>query len=281
MVSGKPRRVLTMRCAVIGHPVGHSLSPALHLAAYRELGLDWSYDAVDVTHPGLPAFISGLDAGWRGLSVTMPHKQAIRAFGRTDPLVDLVGAGNTLVLEPGGNRVYNTDVSGLVAALTDAGVHRVREVAIIGNGATARSALVSCARLGATRVQLLVRDTSRAAGLLELGERLGVEVIATPLTAGVRADLLVSTIPAEPVQDQADRLAHAAPVLFDVRYDPWPTRLAAAAAQAGAVVLNGLDLLVWQAVDQVELMTGQRVAASTLMSAGLAELGRRADQVTD
>lgn len=270
-----------MRCAVIGHPVGHSLSPALHRAAYRELGLDWRYDALDVAPDRLPDFMAGLDAGWRGLSVTMPHKEAIRAFGLTDALVDLVGAGNTLVLEPHGNRVYNTDVPGMVAALAEAGLDRVREVAIIGNGATARSALVSCARLGAARVHLLVRDPARAAGLLELGVRLGVDVVAADLDAAVRADLLVSTIPAEGIGDGAGRLAHAAPVLLDVIYDPWPTRLAAAAADAGATVVSGLDLLVWQGVDQIELLTGQRVAASTLRSAGLAELGRRADQVTD
>ena len=85
---------------MIGHPVAHSLSPVLHRAAYRHLGLNWEYAAVDVPPGQLSAFLAGLDERWRGLSVTMPHKQELLGFGAGDATTELVGAANTLVLEP-------------------------------------------------------------------------------------------------------------------------------------------------------------------------------------
>jgi shikimate 5-dehydrogenase len=90
-----------MRCAVIGHPVAHSLSPAIHRAAYQVLGLEWSYQAIDVEPGGLRAFIEGLDGSWRGLSVTMPHKADLVELGETDATVDMLGAANTWVCRDG------------------------------------------------------------------------------------------------------------------------------------------------------------------------------------
>src|SRR6476619_2857343 len=98
-----------MRCAVLGSPIAHSLSPVLHRAAYAELGLDWTYDRFEVRAEELPAFVAGLDGSWRGLSLTMPLKVAVLELGEVDPLAALAGAGNTLILEPHGRRVYNTD----------------------------------------------------------------------------------------------------------------------------------------------------------------------------
>ena len=263
------------RCAVLGSPIEHSLSPVLHQSAYAKLGLDWSYERYEVTEPELPGFVAGLDPSWRGLSLTMPLKVAALGLGKVDELAALVGAANTVVLDPGGNRVYNTDVGGLVSAVVGAGAERVDRVTILGAGATARSSLVSAARLGASRVRVVARTPAKAERLRPLAESLGVELeVADWLAPLPVADLVVSTVTAGSADDRADEIAASGAVVFDAIYDPWPTPLAEAAKAAGRTVLSGLDLLVGQAVLQVELMTGRQVEPAVLMSAGRTALGR-------
>ena len=267
---------VTHRCAVLGSPVAHSLSPALHEAAYAELGLTgWSYGRAEVRADGLAGFVDGLDASWRGLSLTMPLKVAALELegARVSALAALAGAGNTLLLQDGERRVENTDVPGLVWAVRQAGDDPVGTVTVVGSGATARSAVVAAPRLGAERVQVLARDRTKAAALGPLAEAVGVELVALPWgTPPPHADLLVCTVTAGAVDDAADALAASADLVFDVVYDPWPTALAAAAGRAGVRVLDGLDLLVGQAVEQVELMTGRRPSPAVLRAAGDAAL---------
>lgn len=257
-----------MRCAVIGHPVAHSLSPALHRAAYRQLGLDWTYERHDVARGGVAAFVAGLDASWRGLSVTMPHKEAIAALGAPDAVVSLSGAANTWVRTDDGPVVRNTDVSGFRLACAEHGITGAGSVTLVGNGATARSSLIAVSHMGARSVTVLARDPRRAAPLVELGAELGVRVEAVALGGDVpRSDLVISTVPTSGSEPVADALAESAPVLFDAVYHPWPTPLADAGARAGRLVLNGLDLLAGQAVDQVRWMTGEQVTFSLLRGA--------------
>lgn len=159
------RRVVTSsasgrRCAVVGHPVRHSLSPALHTAAYRRLGLDWTYTAIDVEPGGFDRFVAGLDRReWRGLSVTMPHKPDVARHGVPDEAVRLTGVANTLVLGagPADDTVANTDVPGFVLALRERGIEQLDRVTLVGNGATALSALAASARLGARHVTVTLR----------------------------------------------------------------------------------------------------------------------------
>lgn len=268
------------RCAVIGHPAAHSLSPALHRAAYRQLGLDWSYEAIDVEPGGVADFVKGLDGSWRGISVTMPHKEAIRAHGVGDELVELVGVANTLVIPTDGEPlVRNTDVGGFQLAMAQAGVESADSATIIGNGATARSAAVALRMMGVERLLVLARRPERAEWLREFAShQLGMLSEVRPLVAGqvLPADVLVSTVPDGGSDALADELAASAPVVFDAIYDPWPTVLAAAAERAGARVVSGLDLLAGQAVEQVRLMTGGEVSFELLVSAGQEELRRRA-----
>ena len=106
------------RCAVLGSPIGHSLSPALHRAAYRELGLTtWVYDRFEVGESELADVVEQCDPSWRGLSVTMPLKVAVLELGEVDSVAELAGAGNTLIFDDDARRVYNTDVGGLVWAV--------------------------------------------------------------------------------------------------------------------------------------------------------------------
>lgn len=264
------------RAAVIGHPVAHSLSPVIHRKAYAELGLDWSYDAIDVAPGGVDDFVPGLDASWVGLSVTMPHKVDIARHGTPDELVTLTGVANTWVPGVDGAIVRNTDVPGYVEACRVHDVPAPRRVAVVGNGATARSAVCAASRLGAREVVVLGRDAGRASSLGPLAEALGLGFRAHTLGSDpITVDLLVSTVPAGALADHAQALAAASTVVFDSVYDPWPTPLAQAAEGAGRQVLNGLDLLAAQAIFQIELMTGHRIDFEVLHAAADAELRSR------
>lgn len=267
------------RCAVLGSPIGHSLSPVLHRAAYDVLGIDWSYDAVEVTEDQLAAFLDGLEPQWRGLSLTMPLKRTVMTLvDELDEAARVTGVANTVVLADGRRRAANTDVSGAVAALRERGMDEIASVVVLGGGATAASVLVATAELGCREVTLLVRDPARAAETTAVVEALPAapRVRVQPLGSPAEADLLVSTIPAG-AQTAAVVDAVTAPAVFEVRYDPWPTPVVVAAREAGATVVGGLDLLVHQAVDQVRLMTGVHdVPLAAMRAAGETELAARA-----
>jgi shikimate dehydrogenase len=259
---------------VLGSPIAHSLSPALHRAAYARLGLDWDYERHEVVADELADFVAGCGPQWRGLSLTMPLKEAVLALGAVDEVARLAGAGNTLVFEPdGGRRVFNTDVGGLVNALRAAGVDALDRAVILGAGATARSALVSLARSGVREVTVVARTPAKAAPLMPLADRLDVSLTVQQWDApAVVSDLLVSTAAAGAADPRAAEWAAASAAVFDVIYHPWPTPLAQAAVADDRIVLNGLDLLVHQALLQIELMTGSSVPAAVLYEAGHAAL---------
>lgn len=254
------------RAAVLGSPIAHSLSPVLHRAAYDELGLtDWSYDRFEIDEEALPGFVEKLGPEWAGLSLTMPLKRAVI------PLLDSVSdtavsvqAVNTVVFTDDGRRVGdNTDIPGMVAALRERGIEEVASAAVLGAGATASSALAALARICTGEVVAYVRSEARAAEMRQWGERLGVGVRTADWAdadRALRAPLVVATTPA----GTTDALAAAVPehpaTLFDVLYDPWPTALAARWSASGGAVVSGMDLLVHQAVLQVEQMTGRSPA---------------------
>ncbi|MFC8720939.1 shikimate dehydrogenase [Kitasatospora sp. NPDC057198] len=268
------------RAAVLGSPIAHSLSPALHNAGYAALGLThWQYGRHEVDESTLADFVAGLDpAEWAGLSLTMPLKRAIR------PLLDTVSdtaravdAVNTVVFDRDGRRHGdNTDVPGLVNALRERGVERVDSAAVLGAGATASSALAALAQVCDGEVTAYVRSAGRAAEMRELGERLGVVVRTADWADGARAlegPLTVSTTPVGATDGFAAQLTAAPGVLFDVLYHPWPTALAAACLERGGTVLGGLDLLVHQAVLQFERFTGvPRGPLAAMRAAGEAAL---------
>lgn len=254
-----------VRAAVLGRPVTHSLSPALHRAAYTALGLDWSYDAVDCGPDELPGLLDGLGPEWAGLSLTMPLKQAVLPLlDDVAPLAASVAAANTVVLREGRRTGHNTDVHGIVAALAEAGVTSVSRAVVLGGGATARSALAALAELGERAPRLAAR--SARPETLAAAARLGVTPTLVPLSASLDdADLVISTLPAGAADPLAPAVADV-PALLDVVYDPWPTPLAAACR---GVVVGGHRMLLHQAARQVELMTG-RPAPLAAMAAVLA-----------
>jgi shikimate dehydrogenase len=232
----------------------------LHNAAYDALGLaDWSYGCHECRESELEEFVAGLGTEWAGLSLTMPLKRVtLEVADEVDALAAAVGAANTLVLT-GRRTAYNTDVVGIGASLGDVAGRAV----VLGAGGTAQSALAALREHGIDDVTVLVRDLGRTAELRETADRLGVAprisaALADPARASVElagADVVISTLP----PGGADALTPpgAGAVVLDVVYAPWPTPFAAAALAAGAAVRSGLEMLLHQAVAQVELMTGK------------------------
>ena len=267
---------MTTRCAVLGSPIAHSLSPVLHRAAYASLGLDWAYDACEVREDELPRFLDGLDGSWRGLSLTMPLKRAVV------PLLDELSeraqqalAANTVVLERGdggARRVgHNTDIPGASAALREQYDGPLRRATVLGGGATAASVLLGLADLGCGSATLLVRHEAGATETLAAVARHPgrPQVTVRRLDSEVEpGDVLVSTIPASAQTERVLRLADGARAVFDVVYDPWPTPLSVRARETGRDLVTGLDLLVHQAALQVELMTGEPGPLAAMRLAG-------------
>ena len=253
-----------MRAAVLGDPIEHSLSPTLHRAAYRALGLDWSYDAVRVPAGGLREFVEELDDEWRGLSLTMPLKrEALALLDGRDQWVELTGAANTLLFEPDGRRYgLNTDVTGALMALSEHEQPLDRAV-VLGGGATATSMLVALVERGLRHAVLVVRDPARAADTLAALARhpkapeVEVRTFDAVTAEVLDADVLVSTVPASAQVPELVATFGDVPLVFEVVYWPWPTPLAAAAVQNGQALVSGLDLLVAQAINQVVAMTGR------------------------
>jgi shikimate dehydrogenase len=262
-----------MICGVLGDPIAHSLSPLLHRAAYDACGLDWEYDAHRVPAGGLSAFVDGLDASWRGLSVTAPLKReaAERADG-VSPTVVRAGVANTLVHADGRWYADNTDVPGAAAAIRAVWTGPVSAATVLGGGATATSTGLALADLGAGTIRLLVRDPDRAADVVAaLGRHPAAPVVEVLSLHDdeVVGEVVVSTIPAAAQTDDVVERCADVPVVFEVVYHPWPTPLARSVLDAqlvggvgppgagrGQVLVTGLDLLVHQAALQFEQFTG-------------------------
>lgn len=246
------------RLEVWGDPIDHSLSPAIHRAAYAHLGWEWEYGRRRV---GTAHFAAELrDARLRGISLTFPLKTAAWAAAATrDRRADLTGAVNTLVFTSAdaAPRGFNTDVGGIVADLREHGVAHPETARLVGAGATATSAVVALAEMGTRRVEVLARRPESATPLRALGERLGVHVAVAPWDAAHHrpVSLTISTLPggaalADPV---IEAVAAAGGTLYDVVYGQWPTPLAAAWERAGNVAINGLGMLLQQAVLQIRV----------------------------
>lgn len=268
-----PRGRRPRRAAVLGSPVAHSLSPALHAAGFAAAGLTgWTYERIECDAQQLPALVRSSGSEWAGFSVTMPGKAAAAAVAdaRTER-VDRLGVANTLFRGAAGWHAENTDVDGVIGALRAAGAapHRVL---LLGGGGTARSVVAALAELGAQEVTLAGRRPESTSDCARLAGALGLTAAVCDLSAGDVAhaatgvDLVVSTLPAGVADGLASRL-DAVPVLLDVVYAPWPTALAAA-SDPDRVVVTGLDMLLHQGFRQFELFTG-RPAPRAAMRAGL------------
>ncbi len=258
------------RAAVLGRPITHSLSPVLHRAAYTALGLDWTYEAIDCGADDLPSVLAERP-DWAGFSCTMPVKHAaLVAAAAVRPIAAAVGAANTLLPHPGGGwTADNTDVAGIVAALREKSVSPT-SVCVLGAGGTAQAAVAAMSQLGLRRCAVLVRDPARTSELRQTAERLGLglEVGVLAVDAPVLAcDLVISTLPPGAADPLVAAPWQAGQALLDVVYDPWPTALADAVAAAGGAVVSGGLMLLHQAAQQVQLMTGRPAPVEEMRAA--------------
>jgi len=262
----------------VGSPIEHSRSPVLHRAAYAALGLaGWTYERIERQVAEFPDWLAGLDPSWRGISVTMPLKQrALASADSASELATMLGAANTLVRTDRGWQADNTDVAGLLGALSEAVADPepgAGSAAVVGAGGTAAAAVAALAALGHERVWVVVRDPVRAQGLLALINRLGMTGQLCPWTgtrsgeSPLEADLVISTVPAAATSDFLGHAWRDGQIVLDVSYDRWPTALVEAATAAGALAIGGAAVLLWQAVLQVELMTGHPAPVDAMREA--------------
>lgn len=279
------------RAYVLGHPIAHSLSPALHRAAYAYLGeANLEYDRRDTLPDDLPAIMRGVrnPAGTEeapyiaGLSVTMPLKTAVIQYcDELSETARVTGAVNTVY--PRGEKVLgdNTDVIGIVNALLHAGLKpnpERDEPAVIGGGATAISALTALHKLGYRRASVYARSLHKLGSVQEAADRLGVQLSTVALAEfpaeqkARRHNPVISTLPARAADEWASQLsglkgtsATHQPVLLDVAYNPWPSVLASAWEANGGTVVSGLEMLLYQAVEQVLLFTDRTLSEGELL----------------
>jgi shikimate dehydrogenase len=274
----------TAVAALIGSPVAHSLSPAIHNAAFAAAGLDWVYVAFDVA-PGRAS--AALDAmrtlGLGGLSVTMPHKDAVfAAVDELDPGAATLGSVNTVVRRPDGRLVgHSTDGDGFVASLrADAGFDPDgARVVVLGAGGAARSVVEALARHGAGEVVVVNRTRERgeqAAALAGARGRVGApecvaeaDLVVNATSIGMGEPATSGTLPCDPAW------LHPGQLVADLVYHPLETSLLAAARARGARVLDGLGMLVHQAVLQQVLWTGQRPDPDVMRAAAERQLARQ------
>jgi shikimate dehydrogenase len=261
---------MSLRAAVLGHPISHSKSPALHHAAYSRLGISISYTAIDVTEQLLPSLMRQLrgQPGWRGLSVTMPLKAAmvsevdeVRGVART------LGVVNTVAFEEHGDGSravgFNTDVAGIVNAVRHAGARTPAAPVIIGGGGTAAAAVAALKELGAGSARIFVRDPARTAEASAAAESLGLSLdiqrLSEAAAPAAAADVVISTLPPRAADGLAAEIAalktSTPGVLLDVAYDPWPSLIASVWQAGGGAVVPGLEMLMYQAVEQVRLFS--------------------------
>lgn len=264
----------TRRAAVLGSPIAHSLSPLLHRAAYRSLGLDWTYDRIEMGEAGLADFLSDFraDESWVGLSLTMPLKDRARLLA--DDLSDTCRkseAANTLIKRDGRVFADNTDPVGIEFALDRVGIDTLSgtRIAIIGAGATARSALLAIKDLGGDSVEVVARrpQARNEVQVFAHAQDLHCRALAWSDTHPLDHDLVISVVPAGAADEMVPRIPTKPLTLLDVVYSPWPSALTAAWQESGGVAADGLDMLVGQAARQVGLMTGMAPPIEDMLAA--------------
>jgi shikimate dehydrogenase len=257
------------KAGVLGRPIGHSLSPVLHRAAYAALGLNWTYEAIDCGTDDL-ATVLAARADWIGFSATMPLKHALlEVAAEVRDRAAAIGAANTLLAAPDGWVADNTDAYGISTALTE---HDVQpdSVTVLGAGGTAQSALAALHDLGLAECTVLVRDPARTNALAATADRLQVHVRVGTLAVdhpALAAGLVISTLPPGAADGYSRRTWAPGQTVLDVVYRPWPTLLAAAARAAGATVVSGAAMLLHQAGEQVRLMTGREAPLDAMRAA--------------
>ena len=284
MISGKTRV-----CGVIGDPIEHTMSPVMHNAAFNRLGLDYRYLAFHVMKEELGKAINGMRAlNIRGLNVTIPHKVAvIPLLDKVDALAEKIGAVNTIVNDDGVLTGYKTDATGFLRVLLEQGVDPAgKSTVVLGAGGVSRAISFALAESGAHLVilnrQLVLdwaEDLARRISNTFKSEVKALEMDEPNLSMVLeKADILVNATSVGMTPDidktpAAAGLLKPGLVVFDAVYNPIKTRLLKEAEQAGAQVIVGIDMLVWQGVLAFEKWTGQSAPLDLMKEEALKALG--------
>ena len=262
----------SLKAAVLGFPIAHSLSPVLHAKAFDLLGIAGSYEAIEVASGGLADFLINHGANYDYLSLTMPLKEEVLVIAESsgievDELALQIQSVNTLIRNGSGWSATSTDGSGFVKALANAGYDHFNSVLILGAGGTARAVAGALDEI-ADSVAIMGRSVRRNVGIAACFTKLAPEFISWDDQIDLRNfDLIVNTTPS----GAADLVAENIPfkvegLLFDVLYKPWPTLLARRWSDAGGKVISGLELLLYQGIDQINAVypLGQKIIDSEL-----------------
>jgi len=268
-----------IRGAVLGSPVSHSLSPVLHAAAYSFLGLEGSYRAIDVPSGTLQDFIRAQAKDFDYFSLTMPLKEEVLSLElEIDEKTLEIQSGNTLYFRDGTWRLTSTDGSGFVSALSHAGLKSFNKVLILGAGGTARAVTGSLDSI-ATEIHVMGRTSIRQEALERAIHLSHFEYLRwSPDVDFTQYDLVVNTTPAGAADLLEDSVHQGTTAtFFDVIYKPWPTELAQKWSDCGGKVLNGLELLLYQGIDQLEIVlntTFDRHALANHLRSALAKAAK-------
>jgi len=261
-----------IKAAVLGSPINHSLSPLLHTSAYAELGIENDYSAIEVGSGELQEFLKGKENGWTGFSLTMPLKEEVLKLADVvDPIAARITSANTLFRKDGKWIASSTDLTGVISALNSRGFISGRKAIILGAGATAR-AVAGALDSRVDHIQVISRNPEREDAMRACVLTSTIEFSPWEYTAGIsKADLLVNTTPWYGANLFVDYLPSKIDSLFfEVLYKPWPSLLLAGWKARGGESLDGIDLLVHQGLDQIELFSG-----STFDRAAMAHFLRR------
>lgn len=273
------------KAGVVGHPIGHSISPAFQQAALNAAGIKAAYSPYDVAPTKLAAFVRGLrEPCWLGVNVTIPHKQAVLPMlDRVSPAARAVGAVNTIVVGAGRLQGENTDVGGFLRSLRERGLDPSGGATVVlGCGGAARAVVAGLCAGGAGSIAVLARRAEQAAALVRdvsaecSRSRLTVHQWHAPELPELvsSASLVVNTTPlgmkggpAPAESPLPEAVLHPALTVYDLVYNPLRTPLLAAAERAGARAVDGLDMLVYQGAEAFELWTGVAAPVDVMRSA--------------
>ena len=250
-----------IKAAVLGSPISHSLSPKIHAKAYEILGLEASYEAIEVTEESFPKFYEGLEfefgtSNWSGFSLTMPLKEIVLKKCRSpDPIAERINSANTLHKSESSWKVTSTDYLAFQNLFEGCNLSTDSKVAIIGGGGTARAA-IGALNSKVKTVDVLLRSTERMPGLIKAAPNLIVESL-TMSSSLDSYDLIIQTTPSGVFDQYVDGTVRAPGILLEALYKPWPTKLVAHYEKLGGRVISGKELLVEQALYQIELFSGK------------------------
>ena len=255
-----------INAAVLGSPISHSLSPRLHMSAYKHLNISGNYESFDVPAGSLRDFLTDKANGWTGFSLTMPLKEEVLSIAEViDPLVQKIQSGNTLLRQGESWSLHSTDVQGFQSAWNQENSGRPKSVLIVGSGATARAAAAAFDD-AKTSISVVHRNSDREKSMQASVNISRIKFLPWEFTNDFyESDVVINTTPKAVLDSFSQEISHKPEgTFFDVLYNPWPTQFATAWTKTGSRVLSGLDLLIAQGIEQIRLFTGMDIDGQEL-----------------